>query len=228
MNKIKNKIITISGEPASGKSTVVKNLSEKYRKLGYNVHVVSTGSIFREIITKEYLKMYPDRVSANLADIQTDPEFVSKRNQIDHMIDDEMARRGEEINSKERPNDVYIIDSRLAWKNIPDSFAIRLMVDESVAGARAFGDKTRGEEDQYQTVEEAIEQTRKRKLGEIERYKERYGVNLTDPNNYKLLVDTTYATPDELADIIMEGEECYRVGKAFKKYSKGIQETESR
>ena len=38
MNEIKNKIITISGEPASGKSTVKKALVKKYTELGYNVH----------------------------------------------------------------------------------------------------------------------------------------------------------------------------------------------
>ena len=35
MSEIRNKIITISGEPASGKSTVVAALKEKYEKLGY-------------------------------------------------------------------------------------------------------------------------------------------------------------------------------------------------
>ena len=37
LENIRNKIITISGEPASGKSTVVKEIKSKYEKQGFNV-----------------------------------------------------------------------------------------------------------------------------------------------------------------------------------------------
>lgn len=217
MNQIKNKIITISGEPASGKSTVVKHLKSKYEKMGFNVHIISVGHTFRDLAKKEYLKMYPDRTDANLADIQTDPSFIAKRDMIDKMVDGEVAKRGNEINSVERPNDVYIIDSRLAWSNVPESYAVRLMVNENIAGDRVFKDKTRGKEDQYDSVEEAITKTRERKLAEISRYKQRYGVDLTNPDNYDLIVDTSYSKSDELADIIIEGEEKYRSGEYYPK-----------
>ena len=36
MNNIKNKIITLSGEPVSGKGTAVKNLIKKLEELGYS------------------------------------------------------------------------------------------------------------------------------------------------------------------------------------------------
>lgn len=217
MSEIKNKIITISGEPVSGKSTVVKTLKEKYESMGYNVHVISTGYVFREVIMQEYLRMYPDRKNANLADVQADEAFAHKRNEIDKLVDEEMRKKGIEINSQERPNDVYIIDSRLAWHNIPASYAIRLTVDEKIAGERAFKDKTRGPEDRYKTVEEAIQKTRERKLGEIKRYKEKYGIDLSDPQNYDLIVDTAYSNTDELADIIIAGEESYRKGIKYPK-----------
>ena len=194
MENIRNKIITISGEPASGKSTVVKEIKSKYEKQGFNVYIISVGDVFRETVKKEYLKRYPDRINVSLADIQNDKEFMAKLQSIDGLIDDEIARKGKEINEKERPNDVYIIDSRLAWSNVPDSYAIRL------------------------TVNEAIQKTRKRKLGEIERYKEKYGINLLDENNYDLVVDTSYTNTQELADIIVSGEEAYRTGKSYPKY----------
>ena len=47
---IKNKIIAISGEPVSGKGTVVKGLVTQLIKDGYeeeNIHVISTGKEFR-------------------------------------------------------------------------------------------------------------------------------------------------------------------------------------
>ena len=61
VSEIRNKIITISGEPASGKSTLVKKMEEKYKKMGYTVHKVTTGHNFRDRVKKEYLKMYHDR-----------------------------------------------------------------------------------------------------------------------------------------------------------------------
>lgn len=218
MENIRNKIITISGEPASGKSTVVKEIKSKYEEQGFNVYIISVGDVFRETVKKEYLKRYPDRTNVSLADIQNDKDFMAKLQSIDGLIDDEIARKGKEINEKERPNDVYIIDSRLAWSNVPDSYAIRLTVNEAIAGKRVFYDTTRGSEDQYETLDEAIQKTRKRKLGEIERYKEKYGINLLDENNYDLVVDTSYTNTQELADIIVSGEEAYRTGKAYPKY----------
>lgn len=217
MSEIKNKIITISGEPASGKSTVVQKLEEKYKKMGYRVHILITGHIFRDRVKKEYLKMYPDRTDANLADIQEDETFVDKIKEIDTVIDEMVAQMGKEINSEERPNDVYIIDSRLAWNNAPESYAVRLTVNEKIAGQRVFNDQTRGSEDSYDTVEESIEKTRQRKLGEIERYKTIYGVDLSNANNYNLIVDTSYSNTEELADIIIEGEKAYRKGKPYPK-----------
>ena len=217
MSEIKNKIITISGEPVSGKSTVVKMLKEKYEQMGYRVHLVVTGNVFRERIKKEYIKMYPDRIDANLADIQTDETFAEKRAEIDGAVDGWIAEIGQQINSEDRPNDVYIIDSRLAWHNIPSSYAVRLTVDEKIAGQRVLADKSRGSEDSYGTLEDAIQKTRQRKLGEIDRYKERYNVDLANQENYDLIVDTSYSNTVELANIIIEGEKSYREGNDYPK-----------
>lgn len=218
MNEIKNKIITISGEPASGKSTIVKGMKEKYEKMGYNVHIITTGKIFRERAKKEYLKMYPDRTDANLADIQEDVGFAEIRKKIDEKIDGDIAQIGKDINSEERPNDVYIIDSRLAWSNIPSSYAVRVIVDEKIAGQRVFNDQTRGAEDSYASEEEAIKKTKQRKLGEIERFKKQYnGLDLSKQENYNLIVDSSYINPEEIADIIINGEKSYREGKYYPK-----------
>ncbi len=72
LKEIKNKIITISGEPVSGKSTVVREIKELYEEKGYNVHIISVGNVFREMVKKEYIKKYPDRTNVSLADIQSD------------------------------------------------------------------------------------------------------------------------------------------------------------
>lgn len=217
MDKIKNKIITVSGQPRSGKSTVVKEIVKKYKELGYNVHVIETGKIFREKSEAEYSKMYPEKKDIKQADIQDDESFAHKRTEIDLVIDRMIELFGKEINSVKRPNDVYIIDSRLAWHNIPDSYAVRLTVDEKIAGQRAFKDKSKGSKDSYDTLEEATEKTKQRTWGEVRRYKQRYGVDLADPQNYDLIIDTSYANTKEIADIIIDGEKAYRDEKRYPK-----------
>ena len=187
LKEIKNKIITISGEPVSGKSTVVREIKELYEEKGYNVHIISVGNVFREMVKKEYIKKYPDRTNVSLADIQSDKEFMKQIHSIDGKIDGTIVKKGKAFSEVERPNDVYILDSRLAWNNVPNSYAIRLTVNDAIAGKRVFNDKKRGSEDHYKTVEDAIEYTRKRKIGEIERYKERYNVDLSDENNLSLI-----------------------------------------
>ena len=50
MSEIKNKIITISGEPVSGKGTTVKSIITKLKEQGYqeeNIHLKTTGDEFR-------------------------------------------------------------------------------------------------------------------------------------------------------------------------------------
>lgn len=210
-------VITISGVPRSGKSTVVKYLIEGYEKLGYDVELIETGCEFRRRSEQAYKQMHPEKQNVNQADIQADPEFAKVRSVIDSTIDGWVQEIGERIKTEGKENKVYIVDSRLAWKNIPDSFAVRLTVDEEIAGERALKDKSKGPNDSYDSKEEATRKTKERMLGEIARYKERYGVDLTDPNNYDFIADTSYVDPEELARWIMQGEIAHREGKNFPK-----------
>lgn len=213
MSEIRNMIITISGEPASGKSTIVKSLKQKYEEAGYTVEVVSIGHLWREAAVETYKRIRPGIQHPTLVEIHEDPDFENFRKDIDLALDRKVKERGEEINSKSRPNQVFIFDSRMAWMTIPEAYAIRTVVDEKIAGQRVYNDKTRGKEDQYPSEEAAIEATRTRKIEEIKRYKERYGVDLANQENYNLIVDTSYARPEELANTIIDGERAYREGK---------------
>lgn len=46
-----------------------------------------------------------------------------------------------------------------------------------------------------------------RTKGEVERYKDRYNVDLENEDNYNLIIDTSYATPEDIARIILK---CYK------------------
>ena len=261
-NKIKNRIIAISGEPVSGKGTTIKKITELLIKNGYkeeNIHIISTGHQFRDYFEKiidfirnindekklrelgqdtgirqilnngEYREILKNTISniqknnINLDDISKISElnnseiFAELRSVVDALIDGDIKRMGEEINREERPNEIWIFDSRMAFDNIPDAFSVRLTVNPHEAARRLYNDTSRGEEDRYSSLEEAEKAREERRIGEIKRYQERYGVNLEDENNYDLIIDTTFAEVNDIAKIVLECEERYRNGDEFGK-----------
>lgn len=260
MGKFKNKIITISGEPVTGKGTNVKRINEKLIERGYkpeNIHIVTTGHEFRryfelvmELIknidnedilkklketeelkaifgNKEYREKFVNELSKIKGTLPTDfsieqanniPELSGIREIVDTIIDENVKKMGRDINSVERPDEVWIIDSRLAFKNIPNSFAVRLTCRPDIAGKRLFEDNSRGKEDnQYKSVEEAVEQREKRRIGEIKRYKERYNVDLSDENNYDMIIDTSFSSIEDISDAILNCLDRYQVGRSVPK-----------
>ena len=66
------------------------------------------------------------------------------------------------------------------------------------------------------TLEETVMQTRARRESEKKRYKEQYGVDIKDLSNYSLVVDTTVATPREVADSIIASFEMWQRDPDFK------------
>jgi cytidylate kinase len=83
-----------------------------------------------------------------------------------------------------------VIDSRLAWFFIPTSFKLYFTTDVEVAAKRVLNDSTRVNED-YSTVEEAIENIKERKKSENERFLKLYGANCADVNSFDLILNTT-------------------------------------
>ena len=256
----KNKIITISGQPVTGKGTTVKKIIEKLKEQGYsegNIHVITTGHEFRDFFEaifkfiknygdydeienlsqdpnlkvffekQEYREILIDTImqlrrnninfsSLNIENANNMPEFSGLRKVVDNIIDTGTAQIGREINSKVRPNEIWIIDSRLAFHNIPESFSVRLVSNPQVAAERYFNAKRR-KTDTYNSVEEAFEAREKRRIGEQKRYMKRYGVDLEDENNYDLIIDTSYSTTEDISDTILTCLDCYINKKPFGK-----------
>ncbi len=248
-SSIKNKIITISGEPVTGKGTNVKALEKKLIEKGYtqdNIHIVTTGHDFRryfntildfianldneevikELKEKDEIKSIMDskkyrekfinavsKIKASNKDILSSitieqanniPELSDIRALVDEIIDEGVHKLGIEINQKERTDEIWIIDSRLAFREIPDSFSVRLTCRPDIAGKRLIEDTTRGKEDnKYKDVQDAIEQREKRRVGEIQRYKERYDIDLTNEDNYNVIIDTSFSSVDDISDTIL-------------------------
>ena len=188
MEKI-NKI-SITGDLGSGKSAVSKILCAK---TGYKY--MSTGQIQRQLAAS----MGMDTLEMNRrADV--DPS-------IDQKIDGELKKLSES-------SDSYIIDSRLAWFFVPNSFKVYLKVDVATAAKRIMTDEGRNSEE-YSSLEEAEKKLEARKGSENQRFLDKYGADCSNMSNFDLILDTTLHDPEMVAALILKAKENKELGVAF-------------
>jgi CMP/dCMP kinase len=171
-------LITISGDLGSGKSTVGKLIAQR---LG--VPLKSTGAFQRELAQR-----------LGLTTLQ-----LNKLAESDRSIDTQIDAISAEI---ERRQDSTVVDSRMAWHFIPSAFKVFLSVDARLAAQRIF-DAPRSSETPYANVEEVLQANLARRASEVERFKTRYGVNIADHANFDLVVDTSSASPEAIANVVV-------------------------
>lgn len=147
--------ITITGDIGSGKSTVAKRISELL-----NMDVIETGELYRKYSKDKGV----DVLTQNKSDDRS----------IDKKIDSEIERLG-----KERNNIIFV--SRLAWHFVPDAIHIYLVINPILAAKRITENKERVGESHINWVE-TYWYNRERKILELNRYKDMYG--LDDPSGY--------------------------------------------
>lgn len=178
----KRHIITITGDLASGKGITSKLLSES---LGYEIY--RNGAYFRKLAKEHNM----DVTQFNI--------YVKNHPEIDKQIEKSAAEYAKE-------HDNLIVDARLGWYAIPDSFKIYLKVDIDIAAERAFYDENleRKETEKFATIEEQKQDMQKRFLLENDRYFKVYGVKKEDMSNYDLVIDTTNLTPEQVKQKIEE------------------------
>lgn len=176
----KKHIISITGDLASGKTTVTNFLIEE---LGYSIY--KNGERFRQMAQEHNMS------------VSEFGDYVEEHPEIDRELDDFARKYGEE-------NDNFIIDARLGWYTVPSSFKVYLKVDQDEGARRAFNDPNRKATEDFATVEEYKADMIKRYNGENERYIKLYGVNRADMSNYDLVVDTTNMTREEVKNKILE------------------------
>lgn len=203
----------------------IKNINneEKLKKLAQleELKEIFSNEEYRAIFAKTIKNLRDSGIDfSNFSIEQANnmPELDNIRKIVDTLIDKNIENKGKEINQISRPDEIWIIDSRLAFHNIPSAFSVRLTANADVAAKRLFNDTQRGQEDsKYKSIEEAKEAREKRRLGENERYLKRYGVDLANPDNYDLIIDTSYSTIDDISDTILNCLEYYQEGKDFTK-----------
>lgn len=177
---MKKHIISIAGELASGKGAVSNVLTEK---LDYGIY--RNGEYFRKLAKEMGM------------DVTTFNEYVKSHPEIDIQIEKSATEYAKE-------HDNFIIDARLGWYAVPESFKVYLTVDIDEAARRAFNDEKRKSTENFSTLEEQKADLIKRYTLENERYFKLYNVHKEDLSNYDLVLDTTNFTPDEVAKIILK------------------------
>ena len=176
----KKHIISLGGELASGKGAVSEVLS---KKLQYGIY--KNGEYFRKLAREAGM------------DVTAFNKYVEKHPEIDRQIENSAAQYAKE-------NDNFIIDARLGWYAVPESFKVYLIVDIEVAANRAFNDAKRKNTEKFNTVEEQKEDMKKRYRLENERYWNLYKVHKEDEKNYDCIIDTTNLSVEEVANKIIK------------------------
>jgi cytidylate kinase len=167
-------LITISGLPGSGKTTVARLLA---RSLGLE-HVYA-GDIFRREAERRGLSL-----EAYLRRAETDST-------IDRALDEQMKRRAGEGNA--------VLEGRLAGYVADQAgtraFKVFLDAPEEVRAARIAGREGGA------TVER-LREIQAREASDRRRYRDIYGVDYHDRSRYDLVMETGSRTPEELAAAI--------------------------
>lgn len=174
-------IITISGVPGSGKSTVGKLIAQKL-----NYHYVSMGDMRGEIAKRHNLTI--DELN----------KLGEKEGWTDQKIDEYQKTLGQE-------KDNLVVEGRLSFYFIPHSYKIFLDVEIKEAARRALENRAeRLDEKLPATLEETIPQLQERLKSDKNRYQKYYGVDYTSPTNFDLFLDTTKLPIKEVVNIILD------------------------
>ena len=171
----KKKIITIAGKLGSGKSSTAKRVAQE---LGWK-HF-SSGDFLREVANERGMTIKELMIAA-----ETDPS-------IDHQIDDLLKSKGNE--------EGLVIDSRLAFHWIPNSFKVYLEIDPEIAAKRMYEDlqtnPSRQKSEHAKSVEEMKREMIERHESDVKRYRKLYGLNHTDHKHFDLVINTGLSEND--------------------------------
>lgn len=170
------KVITISGEPGSGTTTIGQLLSQEF-----NIKMVYIGAIFRELAG-----VY----NMTLSEFG---EYAEDNPDVDHELDTrqvEIAKQGD-----------VILEGRLSgWMmkmNKIKAFKILLTADLDIRISRIMD---REKKDYEQVKAEIL----KREACENERYSDFYDADYQDQSYYDLIINTSELTPNEIVKKIKD------------------------
>ncbi|MFA7191714.1 MAG: AAA family ATPase [Candidatus Paceibacterota bacterium] len=185
---MKKHLITIAGNNGSGKSTTSKKIANT---LGYTHK--STGDFMRSIALEKGVTL------------QELGSIAEKDPTIDKMLDDSNLEIGKMDN--------VVLDSRLGFYFIPDSFKVFLKCDSKIAATRFLKsavenpDRLNENLSKSEDVSDIARSFDIRLESEKKRYDDLYGIkDHTDTSNFDLVIDTSLPenSKERVPQIIIE------------------------
>ncbi len=183
-------IITISGTPGSGKSTVAKILVEKLK-----AERIYVGGIRRELARKKGL---------TLEELN---EYARTHPETDVDVDKEAAANARELDKKGK---IVLVEGRTQFHFLPESLKLFIKV-EPEEGARRIWKDLQDKETQQQrnegnihSFEEMKKRIYERQDEDTFRYKKYYGIDPQDEKHYDYILDTTHITAGQAADKVLK------------------------
>ncbi|MDD4476646.1 MAG: cytidylate kinase family protein [Patescibacteria group bacterium] len=174
-------IITISGSPGSGKSSVGKIIA---KKLGYTF--LSIGDLRGKIAIDKGITI--DELN----------KIGEKENWPDKLTDDYQRELA-------KTHDNFVVEGRMSFYFIPQSFKIFLTADKAIAAKRVLQNRKDREDEGYiASPEEAEQKIKLRVESDKLRYQKYYGVDYTDPKHYDFVLDTTLPSAEEVSAAILD------------------------
>ncbi len=183
-------IITISGRPCSGKSTIAKLIEKNHGFVR-----VGVGDLFKAEAKRRGLSSEEFNALC-----MKDPSY-------DYYIDKQSETLGKKYDGQK-----YIFDSRLAWHFVPNSFKVFVTLDDKTMIDRLLNSDREGKE-KYSSSKDAKKSLKNRQALETKRYKKLYNVDLYDMKNFDFVVDSSNKTPEELVEIIIQEYEKFKSPK---------------
>lgn len=159
-------LITISGPPASGTSSVSERLADEL-----NLEYINGGDIFREMAEDRDLSL------AELTELSEEDNTIDKEldTRLEQIIDTHIS--GE----RDPDGDGLLVESRLAGCHARGraTLSVYLTADPEIRYQRTEG------------REESLSEMKQRERSEKERYKQYYGYDMEDPTVYDVYIDSS-------------------------------------
>lgn len=178
---MKSRIITIAGALGSGKSSTANRVATE---LGYRRF--SSGDLFRAIAAERGISV----------------EQVNRQAEVEQEIDHAVDQRLRDMASESE----LVIDSRMAFHWMPESFKVYLALDPKAAAERIHSHiKTEGRVGETgETVEEVYASIVRRRESEQKRYMSLYAIDVLDTSSFDLVIDTATKNLDGVATEVLE------------------------
>jgi len=172
-------IITLSGKPGSGKSSTADKVAEMLNYTRY-----SSGDMVRQLLQKHHLTLAQ----------------YNERAKNEHGLDNEVDTMLRDLRSS---SDI-VVDSRLGFYWLPESFKVYLDLDMEVATARIFKDAVSntsrsGAGEGTASLIEVSAQVKARMQNEQSRFRALYNIDPYNTAHFDLVIDTSRHSPQTVA-----------------------------